>query len=153
MVNGLKTEKLTDKALAVAIPTAFLDLFPDAWKHDDKRGPGNRIGLYCSKCKIEYTQQNDELGKPCTVPTPIDVTDLGKAMEVFRGIANNAIGLSPERHFKITEALLQAQRDIHAQYTCADATPDWDEDMRDWVQFQATPQQIWRICLLAKGVE
>ncbi len=41
---------LTDEQLAVAIPTAFPELFPDAWKHDDARGPGSRIGLYCTKC-------------------------------------------------------------------------------------------------------
>ncbi len=77
---------MTDKEVAIAVPTAFPELFKDAWKHDDARGPGGRIGLYCTKCKVEYTRENDELGKPCTVPTPI-VIDWNTAHKVVAEVS------------------------------------------------------------------
>ena len=113
------------KELGIQAVKTFPELFPDAWKHD-----WAECGDYvrCEKCNVRLGSVlvND----PCTVPTPITIDDsaecLGKAMEVFR-------------RFIDSENMPVALRKL---------TPK-GYDPLGWVACFATPQQIWRICLLA----
>ncbi len=67
---------ITDKELAIAIPTVFPELFKDAWKH-------KKVCRECDKCGIDLTHKSENCS-PCTVPDPIDINDWNVAMKVVK---------------------------------------------------------------------
>ena len=92
-------KNITNKALAIAVPTAFPELFPDQWEHDHISNPDGSWGCikdHCSKCK--KCGRRDDEGSPtsdylhewyetsCTVPTPI-VIDWNTAHKVVAEVS------------------------------------------------------------------
>jgi hypothetical protein len=77
--------------------------------------------------------------RPCTIPDPIDITDLGKALEMFRKVTEHF------PHKKISEYILKVMSDklyheiSSPEHYCAAL-----------VLYEATAEQIWEICILAK---
>lgn len=67
----------------------------------------------------------------CPVPSVIDITDLGKALECFRGRYHSKRG--------VKDAIVK----IHPYH----------KYNIGWVCVEATPAQIWEICVLAKESE
>ena len=146
---------MTDKELALAVPTAFPELFPDQWEHDHISNPDGSWGCikdHCSKCK--KCGRRDDEGSPtsdylhewyetsCTVPTPIDINDYNVAMKV-----RDALVEQGKRH-----ALKDAMKAVHAEssglgYSAADT-------YSVYFAIYATPADYLRAALEAvKGVE
>ncbi len=139
---------ITDKQLAVAIPTAFPELFPDAMKHDwEDIRPYNNGGirrgrrLRCRRCFTHLKHQD------CTIiddsmicekaPTPI-VLDWNTAHKVVQECEQDVI----------REALYNIWYDWQAK----DKTKDVSFD--NWLLIYATPADYLRAALEAvKGVE
>lgn len=78
---------LTDDQLAVAIPIAFKELFPDAMKHNVKEKKAKCLGLefvkVCSKCKGQWYVDDWPERENCKHITPIAI-DWNVAMMVAR---------------------------------------------------------------------
>ena len=129
---------ITDKELAVQIPTAFKELFPDARRHIFQT---RDYSVKCIKCGTPYRCGKNK--RKCTVPDPIDVTDLGKAMEVFRDLPNG----------KAMDALIEVFTEHDETYSKGALEGGAKRVIFWWALRHTTPQQIWRICLLAKENE
>lgn len=66
------SKPLTDDQLAVAIPKAFKELFPDAWNHNWEYDNG--VPKDCKKCEMNvWKWYDDPENNPCTVPDPIKI--------------------------------------------------------------------------------
>ncbi len=126
-------KELTD--LAIAIPTAFPELFPKG-THDSF--PCNRV-YKCGKCGAEWPQKgNDPLTIDkwtCTVPTPI-VIDWNIAHKVVRECD----------YYKVYEALFCGP--YHA-----DEIVQLKITFDKWLIVHATPADYLRAALEAKGAE
>lgn len=92
---------LTDDQLAVAIPTAFRELFPDAMKHDweyirhYRDSEIRQGGLFrCRRC-YEYLKRQDgtilDDTMICEKVAPIDINDYNVAHKVVRECDAEAI--------------------------------------------------------------
>ena len=122
---------ITDQALALAIPTAFPELFPDVWGHDEIWN-GTQEKMQCNKCLVELSYSGLNRDQPCTVPTPI-VIDWNVAMKVVRECDE----------YKVIQALRKIQ----------DSGGLRQKGFRYWLVLHATPADYLRAALLAKGVE
>ena len=154
--HGESDETMTDTELAVAIPTAFPELFMETMKHELAGDTSFDMIVKCRKCKkIMHDTRNEikdwwqpEFDKPCTVPTPITIDDspecLGKAMEVYRALKP----MTAKQYIKACGPVFQM-----AEYVLLGNTLEQIGVIKEWLLEDATPQQIWRICLLTKGVE
>ena len=77
---------------------------------------------------------------PCPVPDPIDITDLGKALECFRGLRKQSV--ITIHHI---DKVFGHSGLIGLDYMRGDV---WE-----WISVDATAAQIWEICCLAKEGE
>ena len=135
-------KELSDKQLAVEVPKAFPELFPDAMKHDIKEKKTKCLGLefvkVCSKCKGQWYVDDWPERENCKHITPI-VIDWNVAMEVLR--------IAPR------PSMYEAMRKVHKiKEPCVG---DYSKNSVEyWFLFNALPGD----CLIAaleavKGVE
>jgi hypothetical protein len=120
---------------------------PKPWKHGYKfvqaYGKGNiRVGdlFACEKCGQQQRKLDGQTLKNhlCDFPDPIDITDLGKALECFRGLKKGRAVL----HSWYIEAYNMAES--------LDEIIEGYEMSSKWMLYEATAEQIWEICCLAK---
>jgi hypothetical protein len=116
------------------------------WKHVLAGDTSYDEEVRCGKCKVLMYNRNqdcmddwwlDEHKVPCRIPDPIDITDLGKALECFRGL--EAVP------FSIMATAYNRNANRPKSATCLNV-------MR-WLLKHATAEQIWEICCLAKESE
>ncbi len=111
---------------------------PKPWGH---KQPATKSGLAfisydqrCVKCKGVYDARNPS---DCPIPDPIDITDLGKALECFRGLK-----IIP---FSVMAAVYNRNANDPKKATCL--------NVMHWILKEATPAQIWTMCCDAKEGE
>jgi hypothetical protein len=112
---------------------------PKPWKHDIKKceKPSHGAFGYCGKCNELFGKGYKNEGSfGCPVPDPIDITDLGKALEAYR--------TTP------TLRRLPAQRQVRGD---GGMGTEREEYLNWWIINEATAEQIWEICCLAKESE
>ena len=100
---------------------------PKPWKHEMD---GNK---HCKKCKKSLDQICTFKEFNCTFISPIDITDLGKALECFRELTKKGT---------MRISIMAAVRNkVSPKSIC---TP------KDFVLEEATAEEIWDICVTAK---
>ena len=121
------------------------------WKHDWQEGfwdePGTMaITLRCRKCKFfAKDMKRDEPSEYCTVPNPLDVTDLGEALKQFRKHKDQCFGAVN------TKLLMPAMREIYKHYTRTGGHIERQEMFR-WFLFEAPAEALFiAACLAAEG--
>ena len=72
---------------------------------------------------------------------PLNIDDLGKAMEVYRDLKP----MTAKEYIKACGPVFQM-----AGYVMLTNDLEQIAVIKEWLLEDATPQQIWRICLLAK---
>lgn len=97
----------------------------------------------CLKC-----QKVNPTG-PCPIPDPIDITDLGKALECFRGLVPKLGGVKAG-----TDIFLKIANTVLGEccYTGKNRLLEYTSAIK-CILFHATAEQIWEICILAKESE
>lgn len=149
---------ITDKELAVQIPTAFKELFPDAWKHDiDCEIVGTKCCDKCKKCgkHAEPVKYSDKDGNTiiediywersaifnktlCTVPDPVNIKDWNIAHKVFRAAWM-------ERGWAVMKVeITKIMKSRHISE---------NPDVYEWWTFTADAADYLRVALLAKENE
>lgn len=127
------------KDLAQRVAKAFREK-PYKYQESLVYGTCNRCGQHISR--TEGIPDFEE--KPCIAPDPIDITDLGKALEVFRELPENLT----------FEPLMDWARQhcINGEYPIVPVNIMFL--MAKGIAFdKATAQQIWEINCLAKESE
>ena len=110
------------------------------WKHDNTDYPN----LDCAKCGAKATYGIDSLHKRddnCPVPDLIDINDLGKALECFRGLIKGM-------YFSDLKTLAEDIIGIPWNETKRCATRRLQVLVMGYVGFKTAPQ-IYEICCLA----
>ena len=120
------------KELSIRVAELFT---PKPWKHDG-------VKCVCEKCGALYRGVNSvDTDQTCPVPDPIDITDLGKALECFRG-------------FGLPTLLMIHIKGVFELYPHEVPTNDnLSVCFKSWILYEATAEQIWEICCLAKESE
>lgn len=105
------------------------------WKHEMKGNPATTAGVWCNKCQ----QWIGDCRTDCTIPDPIDITDLGKALECLRNLREPTL-------------LLMDKCDAKSFYPYMDEVVGdlTSAGFKTWLLYDATAEQIWEICCLAK---
>ncbi len=119
------------------------------WKHGEGVNLDSNDGYnYCPKCgkavyyvDWESTGPTPEAKKPCSIPDPFDITDLGKALGCFRGLG-------------LPTLLLLSIEGVFDLYPYeVPALGNKSDCFKTWLVYEATAEQIWEICCLAKEAE
>lgn len=87
----------------------------------------------CRKCECEGYNTS-----PCKIPDPIDITKLGPALVCFRGLA-----------VKLVEVVEKCYPGYN-KHIAISRNARWFEL---WILYDAKPEQIWEINILAKESE
>jgi hypothetical protein len=109
---------------------------PKPWKHS---WPSVHKDDDCDCTKCGRQQEHEHLkSTTCPIPDPIDITDLGKALECFRGLKNGRVFL--HRWYVKKHNMDESLDELLEGY----------EMSTRWMLHEATAEQIWEICCLAK---
>ena len=121
--------------LAERVSRNFL---PPPWEHDLCHDT-----YICKKCGIDFWNNPVRIRTHCPIPDPIDITDLGKALECFRGLSNGKVMEQVENMYMI---------ETNCDIPCIEqeARKEWKMTMFWWFIRHGTAEQIWEICCLAK---